>query len=82
MSLAVLGKESLDELQAVVESLFSSVANKHIEKPFWPESPYTAKELQVQINIVPVKDLRQLFIKFPVPFAQPMYKAAVSASTV
>jgi secreted Zn-dependent insulinase-like peptidase len=78
MALAVLGKESLDELQVLVESLFSVVKNKHVPTPIWPESPYTTNELQIRINIVPVKEKRQLFIKFPIPYTVHLYKCAVS----
>ena len=78
MSLAVLGKESLDELQAMVEKMFCDVKNFDVELPRWPESPYGTNELRKRISVVPIKDVRYLSILFPIPDFTKHYKAAVS----
>jgi insulysin len=46
MRLAVIGRESLDELTALVEGLFSAVQNKNIPTPIFPDHPYSTNELQ------------------------------------
>jgi insulysin len=76
MTLAVLGSQSLDELQATVEALFSPIQNKNEPLPRWPESPYTSNERQVWINVLPVKDLRELHIVFPFPDTTSLYLSA------
>lgn len=67
MRLAVIGRESLDELTALVEGLFSPVQNKSIRIPDFPDHPYSPDELQLWIECVPVKELRQIRIEFPIP---------------
>jgi len=47
MGLAVLGKESLDELEEMVIELFSAVVNKNMQKSAY-ESPYRPQHLKVQ----------------------------------
>ncbi|XP_013403642.1 insulin-degrading enzyme [Lingula anatina] len=75
MGLSVLGKESLDELQEMVLDLFSNVENKEVAIPEWPESPYGPEQLQVKAFVVPVKDIRNLSILWPIPDLQEHYKS-------
>ncbi|XP_065170967.1 insulin-degrading enzyme isoform X2 [Atheta coriaria] len=65
MSLAVLGKESLDELEAMVVELFADVENKNVEAPSWPVHPFKAEQMGTCTQVVPVKDIRNLNIVFP-----------------
>uniref|UniRef100_T1ISN5 Insulin-degrading enzyme n=1 Tax=Strigamia maritima TaxID=126957 RepID=T1ISN5_STRMM len=76
MALAVLGKESLDDLQDLVVNLFSGVTNKNIEIPEWTTHPFGEKELRKTITVVPVKDIRNLNITFPIPDLQQYYKTS------
>ncbi|XP_035713273.1 insulin-degrading enzyme [Folsomia candida] len=76
MSLVVLGSETLDELQRLVEDRFLEVDNRDVEAPFWKESPYGADQLQVYLQVVPVKEVRQLHLIFPTPDTTPHYKAS------
>ena len=46
MGLAVLGKESLDELEEMVVELFGAIENMNVECPSY-ESPYRKEDLQV-----------------------------------
>jgi len=78
MTLSVLGKESLDELQETVERLFSPVRNTNEPMPIWTENPYTENELGVWINLVPVKDLRDMHVVFPYGDITSMHDSAVS----
>ncbi|CAM9877673.1 unnamed protein product [Pylaiella littoralis] len=73
MTLVVLGKESLTELQTTVEEKFSPVPNRGsglrpslkwigTVKPFLSDKPLQA------FNVVPVKDLRSLEVSWPLSF--------------
>ncbi|KRX66110.1 Insulin-degrading enzyme [Trichinella sp. T9] len=73
MALCIMGKESLDELQAAYVPTFASIENKKLEKIVWKEHPYTATELGYRVNVVPVKDLRSINFCFPLPDLQEYY---------
>lgn len=78
MTLAILGKESLDELEKLVVPLFSDVMNKHVDIPEWTEHPYGPEQLQMMGYVVPVKDFRNLNISFPTPDFHVYHKTGVS----
>ncbi|MFH4976237.1 hypothetical protein AB6A40_002946 [Gnathostoma spinigerum] len=68
MTFAVLGRESLDELERMVVELdFGCIEAKGITRKVWDDSPYSSSCLMKKIEIVPVKDLRQLTLAFPIP---------------
>ncbi|KRZ79257.1 Insulin-degrading enzyme [Trichinella papuae] len=67
MALCIMGKESLDELQAAYVPTFANIENKKLEKIVWKEHPFTAKELGFRVDVVPVKDLRSINFCFPLP---------------
>ena len=75
MSLAVLGKENLDDLEKMVADLFNNVSNKNVEGPSWPHHPYLPKDNRTITYIVPVKDFRELYIVFPIPDMRENYKS-------
>ncbi|KRX99092.1 Insulin-degrading enzyme [Trichinella pseudospiralis] len=75
MALCIMGKESLDELQAAYVPTFASIENKKLEKIVWKEHPYTAKELGFRVDVVPVKDLRSINFCFPLPDLQEHYSS-------
>jgi len=70
--------ESLDELEAMTVELFSDVRNKNVTAPTWPLHPLGPEQLQMKGYIVPIKDLRNLNITFPIPDLHEYYKAGVS----
>ncbi|KAI4475823.1 hypothetical protein M0802_015013 [Mischocyttarus mexicanus] len=76
MSLCILGKESLDELERIVVNLFSEVKNKEVELPVWSSEPYDDADLGTIWYIVPIKDTRSLNILFPIPDLREHYKAS------
>ncbi|CAG0887165.1 unnamed protein product [Cyprideis torosa] len=55
MTLAVFGKEDLDELESEVLKHFSKIVNKNVEKPSWPEHPYGPNEVGKILEIVPLR---------------------------
>ncbi|OQR75122.1 insulin-degrading enzyme-like [Tropilaelaps mercedesae] len=74
MSLCMLGKENLDDLSDMAIELFGGVKNKLLEPPMWPNHPFTDKYLRLLVKVVPVKDLRQMIIAFPVPDTRNQYR--------
>ncbi|XP_014470958.1 PREDICTED: insulin-degrading enzyme isoform X1 [Dinoponera quadriceps] len=78
MSLCVLGKESLDELEQMVVNLFSQVRNKEIDVPVWREHPFNDEHFRTKWHIVPIKDRRNLHVTFPIPDLHQHYQAAPS----
>ena len=67
MKLVVLGNQSLDELQAMVEPRFEPVANNQVvvEAPAAPL--FAPEQLPVQLSIVPLQNSRSLSLNFPLP---------------
>ena len=57
--------------------LFSEVKNKNVESPEWKEHPFGPEYLQVKGLVVPVKDIRNLNITFPVPDMREHYETQV-----
>jgi insulysin len=70
--------ESLDELETMTVELFSDVRNKNLTAPTWPLHPFGPEQLQMKGYIIPIKDLRNLNITFPIPDLHEYYKAGVS----
>jgi len=75
MALAILGKEDIDTLEDIAVQLFSCVQNKDVKAPVWLEHPYGPDQLQMKGYIVPIKDLRNLNINFPIPDLHEYYKS-------
>ncbi|KAK6178603.1 hypothetical protein SNE40_013354 [Patella caerulea] len=73
MALCVLGKESLEELTDLVVPLFCDVENKNMAVPEWKEQPFGPEELMTRVNVVPVKDVRNLNVTWSIPDLQPYY---------
>ncbi|VDO44788.1 unnamed protein product [Onchocerca flexuosa] len=83
MSFAVLGKESLNQLEQMVKSLsFGDIGKKNVSRKIWTEAPYGEEQLGVKIEVrfivselVPVKDLRYLNLTFPIPDYRDDYRS-------
>lgn len=65
--LAILGKESLDELEEMTLKHFSAIENKYVELPKWSDNVYLDDQTAIKLMIVPVKDSRNLTISFQIP---------------
>lgn len=76
MCLAVLGKESLDELEQIIVEKFSPIENKEIEAPIWNNRPYLPEKLGCLTSVVPVKDIRSLTISFQMEDLDKHYKSS------
>uniref|UniRef100_A0ACD5WHF8 Uncharacterized protein n=1 Tax=Avena sativa TaxID=4498 RepID=A0ACD5WHF8_AVESA len=66
MHLVVYGKESLDCIQSLVESLFSNVKNTDQRSFKCPSQPLAAEHLQLLIKAIPIKEGDHLRILWPV----------------
>ena len=75
MSLAVLGKESLDDLEEMVVALFQNVENKNVTAPSWSQHPYLPEDNRSLTYVLPVKDIRNLEILFSMPDFREHYKS-------
>jgi len=75
MRLVVLGREPLDELQALVLRLFSGVENKEVVLPTFPGAPYGPEQLGQELRAVPVRDNRTVELSFPLPEMRSRWRA-------
>ncbi|WKE65773.1 insulinase family protein [Gallaecimonas kandeliae] len=75
MTLALVGKGSLDQLEALARKTFSAIpAGK--PNPVNPSArPFLPDQLGVRIDQSPLKDQRSLSLQFPVPNSQSYYLA-------
>jgi len=74
MGLAVLGKESLDELESMVVPMFSCIENSEVEAPVWLDHPFVGPA--VISHVATVKDLRNLSLSWPLPDLIKEYESA------
>ena len=80
MKLAVLGKDSLDDMTKAVVDMFSPSQNRALNPPTFPGSPLTEEELGKTIFLKSVKDVRGLDLSFPFPDEEPFYETKVRVS--
>ena len=76
MSLAVLGKETLDQLETMVTDLFSGIEDKDVTSPTWDVHPFAPNTGLQVMKFVPIKDYRFLQLYFPLtePLLRQQYK--------
>eukprot|EP00920_Eleutheroschizon_duboscqi_P034499 GHVT01082748.1.p1 GENE.GHVT01082748.1~~GHVT01082748.1.p1 ORF type:complete len:919 (+),score=103.84 GHVT01082748.1:336-2759(+) len=72
MRLVILGKESLDDLQNMVQKKFSDVVDRNVIVPepgrvAGDVPPFTPRQLKKQLHIVPIQDVQELIFLFPLP---------------
>lgn len=76
MSLCILGKENLDELSEMALNCFGDVENKNVAVPEWKEHPCGPEEVKICLKAVPIKDLRNLSVTWPIPDLHEFYKSS------
>ena len=73
MKLVLLGKESLDELDALARDKFSSIDNKEKQIEDY-QAPYiNSSVLPMRVNVTPLKDTRELGLLFEIPKLSPYW---------
>lgn len=78
MKLCIIGREPIDTLQRWVVEKFSAIRNTDKPKPSYTAVPYRQEDLQMLIKAEPVKDIKRLSLRFPVPDQQPFYESKPS----
>lgn len=73
MTLAVLGREDLDTLEAAVRTRFAEIPDRGVELEE-KTTPLFASELPFRISISPEKELRYLSVSFPVPSVRSLWR--------
>lgn len=74
MSVAIFGKESLDQLEAMARNHFSAVEDRNRAKPRTNEPLFLAGSLPLQLNIEPLRDARALSYEFAIPDMRQRYR--------
>ncbi len=75
MTLAVLGGESLDELEAMVREIFAPVPNHEVSIADIEAPLYTPEQLPQLVYIQPQASARTLSVAFPIPNLTDRYRA-------
>ena len=75
MRLVVIGPQSLEELETLVEAKFAEIPNRDVQLSVAEVPPLTPDSLPMWVSIEPVKDIRNLSLNFPIPDIQPHYLA-------
>jgi insulysin len=82
MKLAVIGKESLDELENYVRSKFADVENKNL-KPYDEElcngKPYDDERLASRVTAIPVAQVRRLSLAWTCKALNPLFRTKPDA---
>ena len=66
MTLTIIGKESLAQLEAYAKKYFSQIKQFHVDQVNHPEL-FTEKQKAVRINMKSLQDVKNLMIQFPIP---------------
>ena len=74
MTLVVLGKEPPDVLRQWVSDKFSAIQNTQAQALEITEPMFSEGSLPLRMDVVPVKDSRQMTLTFPIPPLQPHYR--------
>lgn len=67
MALAVVGRETLDDLEEMVRRHFADVVNRDLPPLAYPGSPLRPQDLGTLTRVVPVTDVRSVELKWLVP---------------
>lgn len=67
----------MDELEKMVTDRFSKITNTNVKAPKWPEHPFNEEHFQTKWYMVPIKDIRNLNMTFPIPDMHKHYHSAV-----
>lgn len=79
MNFAVMGKNSLDELETMVRNNFlAGIENKHIEIPPWGDDVYLSDQMMTKTYVMPIMDVRSMTLSFQTPDLFKYYQSSVS----
>lgn len=75
LTAAILGQQSLDELEQLARKYFSAVENRHKAIPQTSAALFKPDILPGMLEIKPIRDSRSLSFTFPIPVVQQYYKS-------
>lgn len=75
MRLAVLGSQSLDELEALVRPLFSQVPDRAYQREEIEAPLFRPDQLPLWVQLQPLATERQLTVSFPIPDYRDQYRS-------
>ncbi len=79
MTVAILGRESLDELENLARDKFSAIANTGSEAPQTDEPLFLADQLPAILEYQPIRNNRSLSYSFPIPVHLERYREKPTA---
>ncbi|MDH4121442.1 MAG: insulinase family protein [Deltaproteobacteria bacterium] len=75
MTLALVGPQTLDELEAKAKTYFSAVPNRRLKRPVYPEDLLDGKPVLRMATVEPVADVRTMTLEFALPPVLQQYKS-------
>lgn len=83
MTVCVIGKESISELEAMVREKFGAVVDKGLSLPLGDavsqEPPFLPKDWNRLLLQCPVKDIKELKFSWVIPYQAPLWKSKPAA---
>lgn len=73
MTLAVVGREPVEVLEQWVTTRFTEVPGAAGSPPAPRPPPFLPEQLGVRIDVVPLEDVRELELQFPLPAERPLW---------
>lgn len=73
MRLVVYGAADLDTMEGWVQDKFSAVTNTNLTRQAFPSDPFRAEQLQKIVEMVPVRDVKNVELLFPIPAVEDLY---------
>jgi len=74
MKLVVLGTEDLEQLESMVSKRFSAVKDRQAQVAPHGQAFFQAGQLPLEVQIAPVKELRELSLMFQLPKTTPYWR--------
>jgi secreted Zn-dependent insulinase-like peptidase len=78
MTLTVVGRESLDELETIVREQFSGIENRNVSGLDVPLPLYEPDSLPARLDVVPKRESFSLSFRFPIPPVRPHWRSKPS----
>ena len=76
MTLVLMDRAGLDDLELLAKENFLCIPNKNIPEMIWPSKPFRPSQMRQKIFVVPVKDVYHVNMTFPMEDMQAYYSAA------
>jgi len=74
MTLVLLGRESLEQLESLVRSHFAAVEQRPAARRVVDQPLFRSSMLPAQVDIKPIKDQQSLTLMFPIPSVEEYYR--------